>query len=119
MKAMHDDLVFTLSCGGKAYEMLLAEGTKLGLIDATKKLAVGCCAGGGFVLKQARAGQFDNAFTTRIHRSIAPFCFSNFIIAADSAYSRGVLPALSRGITLAPSLIRISAARILSYFAAT
>jgi dienelactone hydrolase len=56
MKAVHDDLVFTLSCGSKACEALLAESTKLGLIDATKKLAVGYCAGGGFVLEQARAG---------------------------------------------------------------
>jgi dienelactone hydrolase len=56
MKAVHDDLVFTLSCGSKAYETLLAESTKLGLIDAAKKLAVGYCAGGGFVLEQARDG---------------------------------------------------------------
>jgi dienelactone hydrolase len=55
MKAVHDDLVFTLSCGSKAYETLLAESTKLGLINATKKLAIGYCAGGGFVLEQARA----------------------------------------------------------------
>jgi dienelactone hydrolase len=44
MKAVHDDLVFTLSCGSKAYETLLAESTKLGLIDVTKKLATGYCA---------------------------------------------------------------------------
>jgi dienelactone hydrolase len=61
MKAVHDDLVFTLSCGSKAYETLLAESTKLGLIDATKKLAVGYCAGGGFVLEQARGGADFNA----------------------------------------------------------
>jgi dienelactone hydrolase len=61
MRAVHDDLVFTLSCGSKAYETLLAESTKLGLIDATKKLAVGYCAGGGFVLEQARAGADFNA----------------------------------------------------------
>jgi dienelactone hydrolase len=61
MKAVHDDLVFTLSCGSKAYEALLAESTMLGLIDATKKLAVGYCAGGGFVLEQARGGADFNA----------------------------------------------------------
>jgi dienelactone hydrolase len=61
MRAVHDDLVFTLSCGSKAYETLLAESTKLGLIDATRKLAVGYCAGGGFVLEQARGGADFNA----------------------------------------------------------
>ena len=61
MKAVHDDLVFTLSCGSKAYEALIAASAKLGLIDATKKLAVGYCAGGGFVLEQARGGADFNA----------------------------------------------------------
>jgi dienelactone hydrolase len=61
MKAVHDDLVFTLSCGSKAYDALLDESTRLGLIDPTKKLAVGYCAGGGFVLEQARGGADFNA----------------------------------------------------------
>jgi hypothetical protein len=61
MRAVHEDLVFTLSCGSKAYEVLLAESTRLGLIDEAKKLAVGYCAGGGFVLEQARAGVDFNA----------------------------------------------------------
>jgi len=56
MRTVHDDLAFTLSCGGKAYGTLLAEATNLGLIDAAKKAAIGYCAGGGFVLEQARAG---------------------------------------------------------------
>jgi dienelactone hydrolase len=56
MRAVHEDLVFTLSCGSKAYEVLLGESTKLGLIDETKTMAVGYCAGGGFVLEQAWAG---------------------------------------------------------------
>jgi dienelactone hydrolase len=56
MRAVHEDLVFTLSCGSEAYEALLGASTKLGLIDATKKVAVGYCAGGGFLLEQARAG---------------------------------------------------------------
>jgi hypothetical protein len=45
MKAIHDDLVFTLSCGREACEELIAESTELGLIDPTKRLAVvGYCA---------------------------------------------------------------------------
>jgi dienelactone hydrolase len=56
MKAVHDDLAFTLTCGEKAYETLLAEAGKLGLVDPSKRLAIGYCAGGGFVLEQARAG---------------------------------------------------------------
>ncbi len=56
MKAVHDDLTFTLTCGEKAYETLLSEAAKLGLVDSSKSLAIGYCAGGGFVLEQARAG---------------------------------------------------------------
>ena len=56
MRAVHDDLAFTLACGGKAYDTLLAEADKLGLVDAGRKAAIGYCAGGGFVLEQARAG---------------------------------------------------------------
>jgi dienelactone hydrolase len=50
MKTVHDDLPFTLTCGEKAYETLFAEATKLGLVD-TRKVAIGYCAGGGFVSK--------------------------------------------------------------------
>jgi dienelactone hydrolase len=56
MKAVHDDLAFTLTCGEKACETLFAEAAKLGLVDPAKRLAIGYCAGGGFVLEQARAG---------------------------------------------------------------
>ena len=56
MRAVHDDLAFTLGCGAKAYETLVAEANKFGLIDAAKKVAIGYCAGGGFALEQARAG---------------------------------------------------------------
>ena len=60
MSAVHDDRAFTIACGGKAYDTLLAEASKLGLVDATKKAAIGYCAGGGFALEQARAGaDFD------------------------------------------------------------
>ena len=56
MTAVHQDLAFTLACGGAAYDALMAEANKLGVIDAGKKAAIGYCAGGGFVLEQARAG---------------------------------------------------------------
>ena len=56
MLAVHDDLAFTIDCGGAAFDALLAEANKLGLIDASKKAAIGYCAGGGFALEQARAG---------------------------------------------------------------
>jgi dienelactone hydrolase len=56
MKAVHDHLAFTLTCGEKAYETLFVEAANLGLVDPSKRLALGYCAGGDFVLQQARAG---------------------------------------------------------------
>ena len=56
MRAVHTDVPFTVACGGKAYETLLAEANKLGVVDPARKVAIGYCAGGGFVLEQARAG---------------------------------------------------------------
>jgi dienelactone hydrolase len=56
MKAVHDDLAFTLTCGEKGYETLLAEAAKFDLVDLPERLAIGYCAGGGFVLGQACAG---------------------------------------------------------------
>lgn len=56
MRAVHDDLAFTLGCGAKAYDALLAEAGKGGLVDPAKTIAVGYCAGGGFALEQGRAG---------------------------------------------------------------
>jgi len=56
MRAVHDDLDFTIACGGKSYDALLAEAEKLGVVDAAKKAAIGYCAGGGFALEQARGG---------------------------------------------------------------
>jgi dienelactone hydrolase len=56
MKAVHSDLAFTVACGNAAYKALMAEADKLGLIDPSKTAAIGYCAGGGFVLEQARAG---------------------------------------------------------------
>jgi dienelactone hydrolase len=56
MLAVHKDLPFTIACGSAAYETLLDEANKLGVIDASKNVAIGYCAGGGYVLEQARAG---------------------------------------------------------------
>ena len=56
MLAVHKDRDFTIACGAKAYETLMAEANKRGLIDPAKKAAIGYCAGGGYVLEQARAG---------------------------------------------------------------
>ena len=56
MRAVHDDLAFTIACGDKSYDALLAEAEKLGVVDAAKRAAIGYCAGGGFALEQARSG---------------------------------------------------------------
>ncbi len=56
MLAVHKNLPFTLACGSKAYDALSAEAQKLGVADAAKVVAAGYCAGGGYVLEQARAG---------------------------------------------------------------
>jgi dienelactone hydrolase len=56
MLAVHKNLPFTIACGGKAYESLFAEAQKLGVVGPAKVVAIGYCAGGGYVLEQARAG---------------------------------------------------------------
>jgi dienelactone hydrolase len=56
MKAVHNDLAFTIACGNAAYTAMVAEADKRGLIDPKKNAAIGYCAGGGFALEQARAG---------------------------------------------------------------
>jgi dienelactone hydrolase len=55
MLAVHKDLPFTLSCGAAAYEALMVEAQQLGIVEAGKTAAIGYCAGGGYVLEQARA----------------------------------------------------------------
>jgi dienelactone hydrolase len=55
MLAVHQNLPFTLACGAKAYQTLAAEADKLGVADTSKSVAIGYCAGGGYVLEQARA----------------------------------------------------------------
>ena len=57
MLAVHKNRPFTVACGGAAYKALSAEADKLGVIDTGKKAAaIGYCAGGGYVLEQAREG---------------------------------------------------------------
>jgi dienelactone hydrolase len=56
MLAVHNNLPFTLACGAAAYDALFAETQKRGVGDTGKIAAVGYCAGGGYVLEQARAG---------------------------------------------------------------
>jgi len=56
MLAVHKDRSFTLACGKKAFDTMRDEADKLGLIEPAKAVAVGYCAGGGYVLEQARAG---------------------------------------------------------------
>jgi dienelactone hydrolase len=56
MLAVHNNLPFTLACGGKAYDVLVTEAQKLGVADTAKIAAIGYCAGGGYALEQARAG---------------------------------------------------------------
>jgi dienelactone hydrolase len=56
MRAVHEDLEFSIWGGSKALEMMLAEGGKRGLIDESKTAAVGYCAGGGLALEHARTG---------------------------------------------------------------
>src|SRR4026208_1821579 len=51
MKAVHTDPAFSGACGGTAYDALLTEASKRGLVDPTKKAAIGFCAGGGFALE--------------------------------------------------------------------
>jgi len=56
MLAVHKDRPFTLACGKKAFDTMRDEADKLGLVDTGKAAAIGYCAGGGYVLEQARAG---------------------------------------------------------------
>ena len=49
---------------GKALDVLLAEGAKRGIVDATKTAAIGFCFGGGNVLDLARSGRDLKAVVT-------------------------------------------------------
>jgi dienelactone hydrolase len=54
--ALRKDVPFIVAGGGKAFDTLSAEAEKLGLIDPSKRAAIGYCIGGGVALEQARAG---------------------------------------------------------------
>jgi dienelactone hydrolase len=56
VKAIRGNLAFTLGCGKAAHDALLAEADKQGLVEPAKTVAIGYCAGGGFVLEHARTG---------------------------------------------------------------
>jgi dienelactone hydrolase len=56
MLAVHKDRSFTLACGKTSFDTMRDEADKLGLIDTAQAVAIGYCAGGGYVLEQARAG---------------------------------------------------------------
>ena len=56
MLAVHKDLAFTIACGGKAFDTLVPRPTSSAWSMPAKKVAIGYCAGGGYVLEQARAG---------------------------------------------------------------
>jgi len=55
-RTVRNDLAFLLGCGTAAYAALTAEAERRGLIDRTRRGAIGYCIGGGFALEQARAG---------------------------------------------------------------
>src|SRR5262245_32072457 len=56
VKAMRSDLALTLACSSAAFDALMAEANKLGVVDPAKTAAIGYCAGGGFLLEHARTG---------------------------------------------------------------
>ena len=55
-RGVRGNVSFINSCGAKALDVLGAEANKAGLVDLSKKVAVGYCIGGGYALEQARAG---------------------------------------------------------------
>ncbi|AMN41721.1 dienelactone hydrolase family protein [Rhodoplanes sp. Z2-YC6860] len=62
--AMHGDLPLTLACGNAAFNALFAEADKLGIVDGRKKVAIGYCAGAGFLIEHARSGADFSAIVT-------------------------------------------------------
>jgi dienelactone hydrolase len=64
MRAVRENLPFTIEASNTALALMLAEGGKRGLIDASKTAAVGYCAGGGMALEHARSGADLKAVVT-------------------------------------------------------
>ena len=56
MLAVHNDLKFTIGCGGAAFNALMRTADSLRIIDTMRRGAIGYCAGAGFAMEQARAG---------------------------------------------------------------
>jgi dienelactone hydrolase len=54
--AVRSDVNLSRGRGGKALDIMLAEGDKLGIIDPAKIAGIGFCIGGGMLLDLARAG---------------------------------------------------------------
>lgn len=61
--AVHGDINLSRTRGGKALEVMLAEGKKLGIIDPNKVAGIGFCFGGGILLDLAREGRDFKALT--------------------------------------------------------
>jgi dienelactone hydrolase len=55
-RAVRGNVAFINGCGNTALDALAAEANKAGLVDPSRKFAVGYCIGGGYGLEQARAG---------------------------------------------------------------
>jgi dienelactone hydrolase len=55
-RSNRSDIDFILGCGAAADAALTAEADKLGLIDNTRRGAVGYCMGGGYLTEQIRNG---------------------------------------------------------------
>ncbi len=62
-RAVHGDINLSRARGGKAFDVMLAEGEKLGIIDPTKVAGIGFCFGGGILLDLAREGRDFKALT--------------------------------------------------------
>ena len=62
-RAVHGDINLSRARGGKALDVMLAEGNKLGIIDPTKMAGIGFCFGGGILLDLAREGRDFKALT--------------------------------------------------------
>ena len=63
MNVVHGDINLSRARGGKAYDVMMAETGKRGLIDRSKIAGIGFCFGGGILLDLAREGRDFNALS--------------------------------------------------------
>jgi dienelactone hydrolase len=61
--AVHGDIALSRARGGKALDVMLVEGNKLGIVDPDKVAGIGFCFGGGILLDLAREGRDFKALT--------------------------------------------------------